>query len=1235
MDRQQVVLDILKNLRGLEPLKELFWSQLNYQRINQSIPRQGWTETAAQALAEDPLLFAAGGQDNAFRVIYGRLATDKLPLGLERPVVSKLLRNHPYTLFVFSNSGQDQWHFLNVKYDGQTEKRRLFRRITVGREERLRTASERLTLLDLASLSSDLFGLSPLAIQQRHDEAFDVELVTKQFFEEYKAIFGILQDDLERQTKDRTWAHDYALQFLNRCMFLYFIQRKRWLGDDTEFLKAFWESYNNADQPKDSFFERWLQVLFFEVFNRKFHGGHRHFPPAIQEALALAPFLNGGLFQQNKLDDQHNFAISDSRFGQVLTFLDRYNFTIAEDSPLDKEVAVDPEMIGKVYESLVNVSTDADERGEAGIFYTPRTEIDLMCRLTLVDNLTNHLGAERKDLFYELVFALEPEEKAAADRAVAQAKLWEAIEVRLGEITVLDPACGSGSFLVGMLNIFDNLLERASAHTGTREGAYDRRKRIIGQSLYGVDVMEWACHIAELRLWLALIIDAQFSREELHARRDPLLPHFTFRIRCGDSLVQEIGGISLSHIRAAHHLPPEIKRRVTELKAAKLRFYSNESTSRFRTPDQLENEERRVFAAILDARDHEIQEEMKSLQRKSLGPQEHQIRLDGTVEKKAYQIKLEAVESQQKIEALDGALDRVRGAREVLKRERRVPFVWDIAFVEVFESESKGFDIVIGNPPYVRTQNISNPLMSRDVVTPADRKEYKDKIARSVYQAFPTFFRYSPRLRTAAHRLDAKSDLYIYFYFIGLSLLNKHGSFCFINSNSWLDAEYGADLQEFLLRHWHIKMIIDNQARRSFATADVNTVIVLLSSPEDSQGRSMERTARFVSFKVPFEHVISPIVFEEIESRTQRTLSPEYRVYPVGQATLLQEGIEVTHEAVKVDVRGKPVAQPGPLLKGTYSGNKWGGKYLRAPEVFYTLLGKGGDKLVLLGQICDVNEGKPTGANDFFYPTKDVVEKFRIEERFLHPGLMKTRGANHFVLRAKHLDRFFFAVDASKAELRGTGALRYILYGEELGLNERGTFRNKANWYAFRARKPADLVLPCGIGATFFCSMNAARAIASNSFTELRLHNRNRDSVPIWTWMNSVVGWLYAELMGRSILGGGMLKVDPTDCRRMPLLKSDALPRDLRALDRQVGDVWEEIDAPDRRDLDDAVFDSLRFTRAERDAVYEALRNLVDNRLTKARSLEPETKQKRLRAAEETRGIWLGLPIPAEEEPED
>ena len=526
---------------------------------------------------------------------------------------------------MFSNREQTDWHFVNVKHI--TQKHRLLRRITIGPTEKLRTASERIAMLDAESLDS------PLEIQSRHDDAFDVEAVTKGFFDAYKSVFQRLQDDLADQTDDNQWAHDYALQFLNRCMFLYFIQRKGWLGDDTDFLKTFWESYQTTDQPVDSFVDRWLNVLFFEAFNNRFHGGHRHFPDTIRKALASAPYLNGGLFTENDLDSQHDFQISDSRFKSIFNFLESYNFTIAEDSPLDQEVAVDPEMIGKVYESLVNVSEETDEQGDAGIFYTPRTEIDLMCRLALVDNLANHLGEEHKSALYKAVFAFEPDERTRADQQLREKNLWNQLDERLKGLAVVDPACGSGSFLVGMLHILDDLQDRANRVLGYEQLSFDRKKAIIGKNLYGVDVMEWACHVAELRLWLSLAIDADIPRAELQLRIEPLLPHFSFNIRCGDSLLQEIGGMNLVQIRADFSgIPRSLKTRTTRLKNEKLKFFNNDTTCRYRSKQELEQEELNLFRDLVDTHAEDVKKQIDDLKELINDLKAQQMTIEGTID---------------------------------------------------------------------------------------------------------------------------------------------------------------------------------------------------------------------------------------------------------------------------------------------------------------------------------------------------------------------------------------------------------------------------------------------------------------------------------------------------------------------------------------------------------------------------------------------------------------------------
>lgn len=163
LESKKDVFEILQNLHGSgapDALKELLWSRLSYERIDKPLPRRGWSETARSALVEDPVLFAAGGQSSTFHIITARLASDRLLLGPQRSVIETLLREHPYAMFVFSTADLNRWHFVNVKFSEETQRRRLFRRITVGPEERLRTASERIAMLDL----EDLADQSPLAI---------------------------------------------------------------------------------------------------------------------------------------------------------------------------------------------------------------------------------------------------------------------------------------------------------------------------------------------------------------------------------------------------------------------------------------------------------------------------------------------------------------------------------------------------------------------------------------------------------------------------------------------------------------------------------------------------------------------------------------------------------------------------------------------------------------------------------------------------------------------------------------------------------------------------------------------------------------------------------------------------------------------------------------------------------------------------------------------------------------
>ncbi len=1214
------LLKALSQQHSIEPLKRLFWSELNYERANQSLSRSRWPEATARLLAEDPLLLATGYDH--FPIIYSRLAANELRTGDERLVVTQLMKSYLDGLFIFSDQSQSIWHLINVKADDKNAKRRLFRRITIGPEERLRTASERIALLDLASIQP----ASLPAVLAQHEKAFDVEAVTRKFFDDYRTLFRILQKDLWQQTNDERWAHDYALQLLNRCMFLYFIQRKGWLGNDKDFLATFWQSYQKSEHEKNTFFEQWLQILFFEAFNNQFHGGHKHFPPHIHNILAMAPYLNGGLFSRNKLDASGNqFTISDARLEQIFRFLESYNFTIAEDSPLDQEVAVDPEMIGRVYESLVNVSNELDERGDAGIFYTPRTEIDLMCRLSLVDYLANYVGEQNKALLYNMVFALETEEKAQADEALQAHHLWDELYGPLQQITVVDPACGSGAFLVGMLQVLTDLQERAARYHGgaDRESPYERKKRIIGQSLYGVDAMEWAAHIAELRLWLALVIDVDIPPEELHARRDPLLPHLTFKIRYGDSLVQEVGGINFGYKQTAKGVTGMLKRRLETLKEEKRKFYDHDPSCRYKTRDAAMQDELQLFRDILRERKLAVERELQSLRNR---PMQTTLLANTATAKEV----AESAERQRQIEEKERELQHLDNALNALVSPKQIPFVWDISFVEIFSGTNEGFDIVIGNPPYVRQEHISNPLLPRNEVTGGNKQDYKKLLADTVYHDFPDFFQFKPGVGKVGHPIDAKSDLYIYFYLHGLRLLNTRGSFCFITSNSWLDVGYGADLQEFLLKYCKINLILDNQAKRSFATADVNTIIALFSAPaEKPTEEALHHIARFVMFKVGFEQILTAETFISIEQAQERTTTPEYRVYPIRQRTLLEEGYaqQEAGESEESDQKGarKHLIKEA---KAEYSSNKWGGKYLRAPDIYWTILEKGRGKLVRLGDIAQVRFGLKSGANEFFYLDEAKIRQWGIEEDFLQPAIKSPRECRSILIDPAALKSKIFMCHKSKTELKGTAALKYIQWGESQNYHKRPSCARRARWWDLGERRAPVLAFNYLIDSTAKTFYAPDGCYFSDNFQEI--HIAHQHVLPLCASLNSIVFQLMVNVAGRANFGDGLLKIQTYEVSDLLCLDPAAISfENARILASTSWDVLSP--SIERRSLDSLIFSILNLTQGEQDAVYQAVADMVTMRLKKAsslagqRGLSPKELQKRMEAADNTLGIWVGL----------
>jgi type I restriction-modification system DNA methylase subunit len=505
------------------------------------------------------------------------------------------------------------------------------------------------------------------------------------------------------------------------------------------------------------------------------------------------------------------------------------------------------------------------------------------------------------------------------------------------------------------------------------------------------------------------------------------------------------------------------------------------------------------------------------------------------------------------------------------------------------------FDTIVGNPPYTRHLEIE------DIQEKADG--YKEKLIQKAL--------IDPDGRKFAD-ISRRAGIYAYFFIHGTKFLQNGGRFGFIVSNSWLDADYGRGLQAHFLIHYKIIGIIESKVERWFEDADVNTCIVVLEKAggEKLKRERDEHLVRFAYLKKSLRRFIPAAEnmwekevarLEAIDKLIKTILAhstyyenDELRVYPKSQKELWEEGNDTE--------------------EGRYIGAKWG-KYIRAPKIFFTVMGKAKDMLLPLRLFAEVNEGRPTGANDFFYVRQEVAEKFKIEKRYLRPGLMRPRNNNFFELLPTHLDRFFFTVGEDKAMLKGTGALSYIKHGEQLKIHMGSTYKNKALWYKFESRKAADLILPCGIGDRIYCSQNKAQAISSNSFTEIRLKD-GKHSEAIWAFFNSALGWLLTELHGRSSMGGGMLKADPTDIRKMQVVAPDRfrksiLPMLKDLLKRPVGTVEEESVAQDRRIIDDYILGTLLgLSPQEQEEVREAVKDLVKTRLQKAQSLKKVKKTK-------------------------
>jgi hypothetical protein len=1014
-------------------------------------------------------------------------------------------------------------------------------------------------------------------VWRKWKKAFSVERVTEEFFERYKEIFFKLRDELHKQRIPSKESHEFTLQFLNRIMFIYFISKKNWL-EKSKFVDWLWSSYKELGKfNSNEFYEEWLKQVFLKAFNNRANE-IKGLPDEVVKVISNVPYLNGGLFRENDLDNL-KVQISDRMFQKILEFFESYNFTIKEDMPLESEVAVDPQMIGYVYESLANVAEEIYDRNDLGIFYTPRVEVDFMCRRSLVEYLSKNLSEIPKEKFYHLIF--DPlEEKDKIENWFTKENLWRKLEDTLNNLSVVDPACGSGAFLVGMLNVVSEIYKMVYKRIGSSLTDFALKNRVIQYSLYGVDVMPWAIHAAELRLWLQLIVETDFKKEEL--RQHPLLPNLNLNLRVGDSLVQEIGGISFN--LRTNNLKEHLKKKLEALKQEKRKYFENSPTAKFKTPEEVKEEEIRLFEEIIDERIESLEADIQVFE-KEIKSAKSQVTLAGEHISDEKKIK----ENEEKIEINNREIDKLKSVKQHLKDPEKKPFVWDIDFAEIF-SDKKGFDIVVGNPPYVRQEMITPPNRLKSEITTEEKKKYKEKLIESVKERFPV-----------VKDLGKRSDYYIYFYFHGLSLLNINGTFCFITSNSWLDVEYGKGLQEFLCKYVPITAIYDNP-KRSFTHADVNTIIALFGAPEAKQRSlgdwlsgmnggneriwpNIKSVAKFVMFKKPFEEVLSSqnlvnienvkvkVKGEGITELVKNVVSTnDYRVFPAVQEDLLEDGWEYPDGY-----------KNGRFKSGSYEGNKWGGKFLKAPDIYYKILEKGENKICHLSDLAKISTGMITGDNAKYY--KKRTKDFDSDEYSL-------------VFKSPR--------EVNKINLTSADAVSII----------------RTKNIPFKIRKSRLLWVDLR-GDKHICHYNASDLPFEHNFYGIDSRETGEEKL-LCSILNSSLSYFLIEILGRRGLGGGAIRLVRVDLLNFPLLKVSNDKELVNIFDkisgREIKSVFEELGINpgkpireqepkpllDRTELDNIIFDELGLTHEERKEVYWSVCELVKQRIDKAKSLKGE-----------------------------
>lgn len=571
-------------------------------------------------------------------------------------LITRTLNNQSGAFMLF-HYGDAKWEwrfsykFIGKDQDDCTSSKRFT--YLFGKNQVCKTAAQRFTNL--------LNKKCEIAIDDI-TEAFSVEALSKEFFNTYKTHYEhfcqFVYDNKNDSNyfgeefskwKDKT-IRDYVKKLLGRIVFLHFLQKKGWMGvpvdkqwgeGDSQFMKNLYDSCSN--ELKANYLDDILEPMFEDLNSKRADdmasGWSQSYSIAERKGAIKIPYLNGGLFEREATDSPKSVFPADY-FANLLDFFNQYNFTIDENDPDDAEVGIDPEMLGRIFENLL------EDNKDKGAFYTPKEIVQYMCRESLIAYLQTDVEDEKvKEAIRQFVTTHD---------AITLDNLADEIDQRLKEVKICDPAIGSGAFPMGLLKeLFDCRMAIEGSDGGKTPS--EIKKDIIQNSIYGVDIEKGAVDIARLRFWLSLIIDEQTP----HA-----LPNMDFKIMQGNSLLEQYNGFDLSTIM---HSKKKVEGPV------QMSFFENDVDKLRRQVIALRRE---YFRETDKANKKNLRQRMREIVQQQINTLSYKIDLSG----------------------IDIA-------------ENSKFFLWHTWFSDVFEAG--GFDIVIGNPPYITMtkNNTDNNLL--------------------------------------------------------------------------------------------------------------------------------------------------------------------------------------------------------------------------------------------------------------------------------------------------------------------------------------------------------------------------------------------------------------------------------------------------------------------------------------------------------------------------------------------